>query len=120
MRIKPRIEPDYNPYDRTADWWSQSTQNKAEWEQNFGHNLDYLIVSSNLSTRSLAKAIGVSPTSVSLWRNGQRKPTFRLALKLAQYFQIPVDDLLAPCEEKVRNGVLGQKKQIKFETYLER
>lgn len=103
----------------TTDWWSEMTQDKSEMEQNLGHKLDYLIVSSNLSTRSLAKEIGVSPTSISLWRNGQRKPNFSRALKLAQYFQIPVTDLLTPCDEKVQSGVQGQKKQIRFDTYFE-
>ena len=48
---------------------------------------------------AVATEIGLSRASVSGWKNG-KTPTDATALKLAGYFGVPVEDLMASNEEK--------------------
>ena len=42
----------------------------------------------------LAKAIGVSNGTISLWENGLREPTLTNLLALAKYFKVSLDYLV--------------------------
>lgn len=65
---------------------------------------------------AVATEIGLSRASVSGWKNG-KTPTDATALKLAGYFGVPVEDLMASNEEKPapesRNGLsIKEQKDI--------
>lgn len=49
----------------------------------------------NLSQAELAEAIGVDQTAVHLWESGKTKPRIENLMKLASYFNVSVDELLA-------------------------
>jgi putative transcriptional regulator len=46
-----------------------------------------------LSQQDLATALHVSRQTISYIENGQKKPTILLALRLAEFLQIPVDSI---------------------------
>lgn len=53
----------------------------------------------NKSPSCVATEIGLSRASVNGWKNG-KKPTDATILKLADYFGVPVDELLGNTEQK--------------------
>ena len=46
-----------------------------------------------LSQQDLATVLHVSRQTISYIENGQKKPTILLALKLAEFLQIPVEEI---------------------------
>jgi len=64
--------------------------------QRFGEKLRTLRKQRGLSQRELAEALGyVSATAyISDFENGRRKPTLEFALKVSEYFGVPVDVLV--------------------------
>ena len=50
-------------------------------------------VERGLSQQDLATALHVSRQTISYIENGQKKPTILLALRLAEYLQISVEDI---------------------------
>ena len=50
-------------------------------------------VERGLSQQELATALHVSRQTISYIENGQKKPTILLALRLAEYLQISVEDI---------------------------
>ena len=64
--------------------------------QRFGEKLRILRKQRGLSQRELAEALGyVSATAyISDFENGRRKPTLEFALKVSEYFGVPVDVLV--------------------------
>lgn len=52
-----------------------------------------LRMSKGLSQKKLADAIGVAQSSVNYWEKGQRTPSVDAAQKLADYFNISLDEL---------------------------
>lgn len=74
---------------------------------------------------AVATEIGLSRASVSGWKNG-KTPTDATALKLAGYFGVTVEELMAPNEEKPapesRNGLsIKEQKDIakKVDAFME-
>ena len=55
----------------------------------------------------VASAIGVTPATISAYETGNKLPSVELALNLADFYQIPLDDLLCT----------GYKQGQKMETY---
>ncbi len=53
-----------------------------------------------LSQRQVARLLGVTDKAVSKWENGRAKPNTDTLRKLAQLFQVPIDELLQMREEK--------------------
>lgn len=49
---------------------------------------------SNLNQAEVAKALGISRQSYNFYENGKREPTPDMLCKIADYFNITVDDLL--------------------------
>ena len=52
----------------------------------------------NVSRRELAEAVGVNPQTIGYLERGDYNPSLELGLKIAAYFDVPVDLLfsLAP------------------------
>lgn len=48
---------------------------------------------SGLSQQDLAEKVGVSRQMISYIENGTKKPTIILALKIAEFFNYPVDSI---------------------------
>mgnify|MGYP004596211307 FL=1 len=65
-----------------------------ENQNKFKDNLKELRQEKNLGQVELAKAIGVSKGVISLWENGLREPTMYSLIKLANFFNISIDELV--------------------------
>ncbi len=50
---------------------------------------------------TLAKELGVSPSTITRLINGERSPSVALAMKIAAVTGIPLDDLLAEMREEM-------------------
>lgn len=55
--------------------------------------LKELRLNSGISQRKLADSIGVAQSSINYWEKGQRTPSVSAAQKLADYFNITLDEL---------------------------
>ncbi len=74
-------------------------------ERTFSTRLLKLRNDPNLSQKQLAKEIGGSQASINYWEKGQRTPSIDAAKKLADYFRIPVSELLEPTTIKLFDGM---------------
>lgn len=55
--------------------------------------LKELRLNNNISQKRLADAIGVAQSSINYWEKGQRTPSVSAAQKLADFFDITLDEL---------------------------
>lgn len=60
----------------------------------FSSNLSALLVLKGVSDHDFAEALSVSRSTVYYWRTGRTTPTVATLLRIAEYFQVPVGDLL--------------------------
>ena len=61
---------------------------------NFGKNLKLLRQEKQLSQRELGKHLGVINQTISFWEIGAREPDLDTLVKIANYFNVTVDELL--------------------------
>jgi transcriptional regulator with XRE-family HTH domain len=57
-------------------------------------NLEQYFRKSGVSQAALAKRVGVDPTYISAIRNGRRVPSLRIAAKIAEAANVPIESLL--------------------------
>ena len=57
----------------------------------FAETLKQLRKTSGLSLRELSAAVGISHNNLSCYENGVVAPTLEMVVKLAMYFDVPVD-----------------------------
>lgn len=62
---------------------------------NFSNRLKHLRKSKDLSQPELASSIGVSDRSISAWERGITSPNTETTVKLADFFEVSTDYLLA-------------------------
>jgi len=60
----------------------------------FAENLHALMENAGETTYSLGKKLNVSDESVSNWRKGKSVPKIDIALKIAEYFDVSLDELM--------------------------
>lgn len=60
----------------------------------FADNLLNLMNESGINTIELGKILGVSDESISNWRKGKSVPKIDVAMKIAEYFRVSLDELL--------------------------
>ena len=53
-----------------------------------------------LSQAKLADALGVRQSTVAMWENGKNKPEFDTLTRIADFFNVSVDDLVGKIETK--------------------
>lgn len=61
---------------------------------NFKENLKNLMIKNNIKNIELAKILGLNKSTITLYLNGQRMPTYEILEKLKNYFKCSYDDLL--------------------------
>ena len=65
----------------------------------FPEQLKYYREKHHLSQRKLAKELALSPSLIAMYENGLRKPSFEKLCAIGDYFNIPIDDLVADQSE---------------------
>ena len=63
-------------------------------QNNFSKNLAYLRQVKNLSKRELAQKTGISEMAIGYYEHGKRNPTLENLIKIADFFDIPIDRLI--------------------------
>lgn len=61
----------------------------------FSANLKYLRGKRDLSQQGLADAIGVKKSNIGSWEEGRATPNLEILVKMANYFSISMQDLIA-------------------------
>ena len=72
-----------------------------------------LRLNNNISQKKLADAIGVAQSSINYWEKGQRTPSVDAAQRLADYFNITLDELydindISVASNKSKKGVFDK------------
>ncbi len=70
----------------------------------FQENLKFLRRKNNISQKKLANEIGVAQSSINYWEKGERTPSFEGVRKIANFFNVSLQDLLDEdyCARKIR------------------
>lgn len=68
-------------------------------ENSFKEKLKSLRREKHLGQIELAKELGVSKGTISLWENGLREPTMSSLIRIAKYFDVSVDFLIGTTED---------------------
>ena len=59
-----------------------------------GEKIRYLRIKSNLTSKELSRILNISESSISLYENDKRKPSIKLIVKMADFFNVSTDFLL--------------------------
>lgn len=62
--------------------------------KNYGEALKYQREKNNLSQTELAKKIGVTQQAISYYENNKNEPTIGICERLADFYEISLDDLI--------------------------
>lgn len=73
----------------------------------FGMRLRELLHDKNISQKEFAAEIGVAPSTVGNYVNGQREPDYRTLKRIAHYFHVSTDYLLGLEYGAVKDAELG-------------
>lgn len=88
--------------------------------QGLGERLQQKRSSLKLSQKEVANAVGVNPSVISNYENGERTPSVEVLVKLASLFQCSVDFLLGI--EKSCNiidvSMLNEEQRIRLQYFL--
>ena len=57
-------------------------------------NLRYLREKKGLSQRECAEIFGLSGSAIAMWEQDQRKPDIEMIVRLAEYFDVSLDELV--------------------------
>lgn len=60
----------------------------------FGKNLKQLRLENHLTQKELSNILKVASQTISFWEQGAREPDLDMLKKIAQFFQITIDELL--------------------------
>lgn len=74
----------------------------------FAENLKRLRRKKGISQSKLAKAVETSQSAVGYWERGQKIPSSEKAKKLAEFFNVSVDELLEDAMESFSTAI-GEK-----------
>ncbi|MGM9534055.1 MAG: helix-turn-helix transcriptional regulator [Intestinibacter sp.] len=50
----------------------------------------------NLTQRALAKELNIANSSIAMYETGERVPTLKIAIEIANYFDIPIESIYFP------------------------
>ena len=76
------------------------------------NNIKHLLFTRNIKSNKLASYLGVKPATVSAYINGITNPSSEVLIKLSDFFEISIDDLMKVDlseSEKTKNNVLNKQ-----------
>lgn len=65
-----------------------------------------------LSMKELGNILGLSESTISLYENGKREPDIATLIKIADYFQISVDDLIGRTNSLNKSDILDKEERL--------
>ena len=86
----------------------------------FGNNIKELRKEKGLTQMQLAEAVGVTQGAIYFWEKEINEPTVGYILKLADFFQVSVDDLLSHTTPAVNDFTKSAKMMAIFGSLTER
>lgn len=60
------------------------------------NRLDIVFTENKIQNRVIAKFIGKSESTISLWRNNKRQPSLEELIKIAKLLRVSIYDLIEP------------------------
>ena len=78
---------------------------ETEFKKNFGNKLNTLRKQRGLTQSELGYQLNYSDKAVSKWERGESVPDSYTVYKIAEFFGVPVSDLISPENEIELNGV---------------
>ena len=72
-------------------------------------NFEQLLQKNGITSYKVSKETGVTQTALSNWKSGRSTPTTKTLQKLADYFGVTIDYLLAGNENTTDNKELSKK-----------
>lgn len=85
-----------------------------EQKRIFADNLSRLLSDNNIKKVELAEAMGVSPSAVSHWLDGETIPRAKMIQNIARFFRVNMSDLVEPYNPKSTGNTLDMLALIKF------
>lgn len=64
-------------------------------ENNFASNLKFLRLQNSLTQEELGKRLGKDYSTIGKWENGTRSPIMEDVIKIAEYFNVNLSELIA-------------------------
>lgn len=64
--------------------------------KSLGHKITLLLANRRMTRKALAEGLEVYPSTVGRWADDKQSPTVADALRLARYFDVPLDWLADP------------------------
>ena len=64
-------------------------------KNNFANNLKFLRLQKNITQEELGKRLGKDYSTIGKWENGTRSPIMEDVIKIAEYFNVSLTDLIA-------------------------
>lgn len=78
-------------------------------------NLKYLREQKGMSQRECAENFGLSSSAIAMWEKNQRKPDIDMLIRLAEYFDVTLDDIvlknLRPPASRYAENILYLRKR---------
>lgn len=63
-------------------------------KNNFANNLKFLRLQKNITQEELGKRLGKDYSTIGKWENGTRSPIMEDVIKVAEYFNVSLTDLI--------------------------
>lgn len=67
---------------------------EQEWRERFGMNLWKFVDNKGYSIKDTAQMSGIAPTTISNWLTGYSTPTVYNLMKLADFLEVSIDELV--------------------------
>lgn len=64
-------------------------------QNNFASNLKFLRLQRNITQEELGKRLGKDYSTIGKWENGTRSPIMEDVIKIAEYFNVSLTDLIS-------------------------
>ena len=80
---------------------------------NIGEQIQSIRKKNGLSQDGFAELFNISRQTVSNWENGKSYPDLEMIIKISDYFNISIDDLLKP-DRKIVSKIDSQKKKTRI------
>ena len=75
----------------------------------FGETMKKLRAINNISQKTIADILGVTPGAVSRWENGSANPSRDSLIKLAEVFHVSIDELVGASDDDILSTIGAMK-----------